>query len=305
MIPFAAAARLSKHLPRSTFLGLAFAALTGCSGPSTSVQPAQPASTVAPSAASPRALPAGLSPARFFLGAWTDGTETERWSFAGATLFGVGFTVKDGRTRSFEAMFIQARGGALRFTARPEGARSVPFPERSHADGRVTFENPAHDFPRRVLYRRDGDGLAARVENDTRGVDFAYRSTPADAADALERADRSFAEDTAVRGLDGWMSWFDREGAMWRDGVGRVQGEAAIRALMAKTLSDPSRRLSWHPTASGLSPARDMGFTVGESTLVSLDGGARRELWHGAYVTVWRAQPDGSWKVLFDCDEPE
>ena len=47
-------------------------------------------------------------------------------------------------------------------------------------DSAVTFENLAHDFPQRVMYRRvGGDSLVARVEGTragrTRGVDFAYR----------------------------------------------------------------------------------------------------------------------------------
>lgn len=44
----------------------------------------------------------------------------------------------------------------------------------------VTFENPAHDFPRRIIHRRVGaDSLVARVEGvrsgRAHGVDFAYR----------------------------------------------------------------------------------------------------------------------------------
>lgn len=252
--------------------------------------------TAAPRPATPppvASLPAGLAPAGFLLGAWTSPTVSERWSFAGSSLVGVGFTVEGGRTRAFEAMFVQDRAGALRFTAMPGGKRAVAFLQRSRAENRLTFENLAHDFPKRVLYRREGDALAARIEDDAKGFDFAYRSAAPDPAPALEEADRAFAADTAARGVEGWVAWFDREGVMWRDG--RSEGADAIRAAMAKTLADPARRLQWKPTASGFFPARDQGFTAGEWTLANA---------RGAYVTIWRAQPDGSFKVLFDATEP-
>ena len=42
----------------------------------------------------------------------------------------------------------------------------------------AVFENPAHDFPQRVIYKRDGDKLNARIEGTkdgkTRGIDFPY-----------------------------------------------------------------------------------------------------------------------------------
>ena len=48
----------------------------------------------------------------------------------------------------------------------------------SAADGTVTFENPSHDFPQRISYRRTAAGIAARIEglmNGTpRGVDFPF-----------------------------------------------------------------------------------------------------------------------------------
>jgi hypothetical protein len=36
-------------------------------------------------------------------------------------------------------------------------------------ESRVVFENLAHDFPQRVIYWKEGDVLAARVEGALRG----------------------------------------------------------------------------------------------------------------------------------------
>ena len=78
----------------------------------------------------------------------------------------------------------EAPDGALVFAASPSGQQPDEFRWRGDAatlDSAITFENPAHDFPQRVRYRRAGaagDSLVARVEgtrNGTvRGIDFPY-----------------------------------------------------------------------------------------------------------------------------------
>ena len=52
-------------------------------------------------------------------------------------------------------------------------------------EGEVVFENPAHDFPQRILYRQVAGGLAARIEGRENGKDraeeFPYRRVPCEA----------------------------------------------------------------------------------------------------------------------------
>ena len=60
-------------------------------------------------------------------------------------------------------------------------------------------------------------------------------------------------------------------------------------------------QIEWAPVASGLSPAGDLGYTVGTSRYTAPDAsGARVETGRGSYVSIWRKQSDGGWKVLFD-----
>jgi hypothetical protein len=46
------------------------------------------------------------------------------------------------------------------------------------------FENPTHDFPQRVIYRREGDSLLGRIEGMTNGqqkaVDFPLKRVSCD-----------------------------------------------------------------------------------------------------------------------------
>ena len=116
-------------------------------------------------------------------GCWSrvraDGLTEEHWMAPrGGTMLGMSRTVRDGRTVEFEFLQIRSGEGTLVYEARPSGQPMAIFPLESAADGMVTFENPSHDFPQRIIYRRTAAGIAARIEgrmNGTeRGVDFPF-----------------------------------------------------------------------------------------------------------------------------------
>lgn len=103
----------------------------------------------------------------------------ELWTrAAGGTLFGVSRTVKSGKTVGHEFMQIrEVEPGQLAFIARPSGQAEATFKLVRATKNELVFENPAHDFPQRVIYRLDSaDRLVGRVEgkNDGREQAFDY-----------------------------------------------------------------------------------------------------------------------------------
>lgn len=110
----------------------------------------------------------------------------EQWMAPRAgMLLGVGRTTRGDSIVEHEFVRIYEAGDTLVYAARPSGQEPAEFraaPPHRAADA-VTFENAAHDFPQRVMYRRVGaDSLVARIEGTRRGVvrgtDFAYRRVP-------------------------------------------------------------------------------------------------------------------------------
>ena len=98
----------------------------------------------------------------------------------GGTMLGMSRTVRGDSLVEFEHVRIADEQGTLVYHASPSGQRPASFRATSLADTAVIFENPAHDFPQRVIYRRASpDSVIARVEgtrNGTvRGIDFPYR----------------------------------------------------------------------------------------------------------------------------------
>ena len=95
----------------------------------------------------------------------------EIWSKpAGGSMLGLGRTVKENRTVSFEFMQFREENGSLVFLAQPQGGARVSFPLKDSFGGRVTFENKEHDFPQRVIYERKGPALLlAAIEGISKG----------------------------------------------------------------------------------------------------------------------------------------
>jgi hypothetical protein len=103
----------------------------------------------------------------------------EHWlAPAGGTLMGVSRTVAGGKTTEFEFLQIREQGGSLAYIAKPSGQPEATFMLASRTADEVAFENPTHDFPQRISYRRTTDGLQARVEGkmggQARGFDLPY-----------------------------------------------------------------------------------------------------------------------------------
>lgn len=140
-----------------------------------------------PASAQPATATAKTTDLAFMAGCWSldqNGRQIEEhWlAPAGGSLMGVGRTVAGGRTTEYEFMQIRDLADGLTYTAKPSGQPEASFKVSMLTAEEVVFENPAHDFPQRIRYRRAGaDGLHARIEGTLngkpRGIDFPYVRT--------------------------------------------------------------------------------------------------------------------------------
>jgi hypothetical protein len=115
----------------------------------------------------------------FLTGAWVteieDGMRTEElWTTPdGGTMLGVNRTIvvgddeeTDRRTVAFEFLRIEHTGeGEIIYYAAPAGRDPpAPFTLIERSPTRFVFENPEHDFPQRIIYEQQRDGLLLRIE---------------------------------------------------------------------------------------------------------------------------------------------
>ncbi|MBX3133599.1 MAG: hypothetical protein KF689_09475 [Gemmatimonadaceae bacterium] len=105
----------------------------------------------------------------------------EQWMAPeGGVMLGMSRTSVRDTVREWEHLYLGPRAGVLTYVARPSRQAETAFGAVDVNDSAVVFENPTHDFPTRILYRRRGaDSLVARIEGlrngQLRGIDFPYR----------------------------------------------------------------------------------------------------------------------------------
>lgn len=94
-------------------------------------------------------------------GRWTE----ESWtSPRGGAMLGHSRSGRGEELREYEFLRIAAEGGgALAYIAMPQGGAPVAFRLVRQEGSSAIFENPAHDYPQRIAYARDGDTLTATI----------------------------------------------------------------------------------------------------------------------------------------------
>ena len=108
------------------------------------------------------------------------GSVEEQWMAPRAhTMLSAGRTIRGDKLVEFESVLIREQGGVLAYESHPSGQASAVFLSTAVEENSVVFENPRHDFPQRIGYRREGDSLLAWIEGprngQTRRVEFPYR----------------------------------------------------------------------------------------------------------------------------------
>jgi ketosteroid isomerase-like protein len=112
-----------------------------------------------------------------------------------------------------------------------------------------------------------------------------------------------FAKDVLERGGAAFADWFAEDGVALGNGQAPVVGKVAIAKSAAW---DPKvYQLTWTPTDATMGPSGDIGYTWGHFEGHSKDANGNPVTTTGRYITIWRKQPDGNWKVVLDAGANE
>ena len=114
----------------------------------------------------------------------------------------------------------------------------------------------------------------------------------ADDYEDLVTAERTFAADASVRGTRAAFLT-----ALADDGVVFNPGPTSGKTVWTAR-EDNKDRLEWAPAMAEIAASGDLGYTSGPWRYI-VKGDAKPSAF-GHYLTVWKKQPDGHWKVLID-----
>ena len=112
-----------------------------------------------------------LSALEFMSGCWSgpagDGVTIEEYYTrpSANVMLGVTRYVRGDRVTAFEFTSFVREDSAIVVTPRPEGQQPAEFRMTRLEKGAAVWENPQHDFPRLISYKKmSGDTLVARIE---------------------------------------------------------------------------------------------------------------------------------------------
>ena len=118
----------------------------------------------------------GIQRAAWLQGCWeltSPGRSVEEsWTAAkGGSMIGVSRTIRDGKTTAYEMVVMREEGERLAYEAYPSDQDPATFLSTRISESELVFENPEHDFPQEVGYRRSGNGLLAWIRGTQDGKD--------------------------------------------------------------------------------------------------------------------------------------
>lgn len=133
----------------------------------------------------------------------------------------------------------------------------------------------------------------------------ATQNPAAEERDLLLGLDRAFNTATAEKGIEGWVAYFAPNGSMLGATEPPVTGPEAIRKYMEAVFTEPESSLRWQPTRAEMLIPGVLGYTAGRFERRRKTPAGKHALLRGSYVTVWRKQADGSWKIILDTGHPD
>ena len=110
---------------------------------------------------------------------------------------------------------------------------------------------------------------------------------------ALLALDREWSQTT--KDMNKFVSYFAPDASFHAQGMPVATGSAAIMDTFMKISATPGFSVQWTATKAEVSTAGDVGYTVGTYE-ASMSGATEK----GKYVSVWKKQADGTWKVVED-----
>jgi ketosteroid isomerase-like protein len=126
---------------------------------------------------------------------------------------------------------------------------------------------------------------------------FAQTAKEPSALQAMVNAERAFARMSLEQGIrPAFMAFIADDGILFRPTA--VKGKQWMTDNPVPA-SDKRPMLSWQPTFADIARAGDMGYTTGPWEFKS-DISDAKPVAFGNFLTVWKRQPDGSWKFAID-----
>lgn len=120
----------------------------------------------------------------------------------------------------------------------------------------------------------------------------------------LMETSRQWSRAAESRNLEAIVNFWADDATVMMPGVLTFKGTEAIRAYVAESLDLPGFKISWEPMEAHVSASGDMGYLIERTRVTAPGPSGDLETQELRAVTIWRKQPDGSWRNVVDIATP-
>ena len=129
---------------------------------------------------------------------------------------------------------------------------------------------------------------------------------PPDTRKADEAAIRAASADwnkaAQARDLDKAASYYAEDAVFLVDKGALVKGKNSIRMVWKDILAPTAPVLTFTTSFVEVARSGDIGYEYGTAEFTTANKKGKPTVEKGKYVTVWKKQPEGSWKAVVDID---
>ncbi len=103
--------------------------------------------------------------------------------------------------------------------------------------------------------------------------------------------------------LEAFYNFISDEGIFISGEGSPPAGKEILRGHMDKRKNEQGSnklQLSWKPLFVYVSSAGDLGYTLGRYRSIPFKSNDKKAMKTGYYLTIWKRQPDGTWRFVFD-----
>ena len=114
----------------------------------------------------------------------------------------------------------------------------------------------------------------------------------------IVQTERDFEKMAAEKGVAAAFSYYVSDSGVISAGEKIFRGKSEVREHYEKW-KYKDVRLTWSPDFVDVSKSGDLGYTYGHYNFSFRDSTGKVNESHGIFHTVWKRQPDGSWRFVY------
>lgn len=158
--------------------------------------------------------------------------------------------------------------------------------------------------PARALMTAAAVSAAALLANCGRTGQPKAGDTAA-AEQAVRATEAQWNADAKAKDVDKFVAHYAPDAVAMLPGAPPMSGTQAIRDGVSQVFKDPASALQFEADKVAIAQAGDIAYTRGHFSETETDPKTSQPVTTtGSYVTIYRKQPDGSWKAVEDINSP-